>query len=202
MANSNTTNSYLTPPQLHGVRNSDGTYTLSELEMKAQSDFNYRVAKMLQGELNLKNLNADTNAVFNGKVSFVDLSDPSSATVIDGGHIATKTVSADKVSGGTLEGVIIISTGGGSGQRIAIQDGEIIIGDGAYGANLKFTGSYAILDGVLAPLKIATLSNMSIDSGGTIYIGTSSGYSGNVDIGKTGGTVNLVGNVYINGVLQ
>ena len=41
---------------------------------------------------------------------------------------------------------------------------------------------------------------MSIDSNGTIYIGASSGYSGNVNIGKSGGTVNINGTVRVNGV--
>lgn len=202
MSNANTTTSYLDPPQLIGRPNADGTISITPLELKKLNDYNYAVAKMLQGGLNLANLNADTNQVFTGMVTFTDLSDPTKSTVIDGSHITTGTLSADRVSGGTLEGATIISTGGGSGQLIIIQDGEIVIGDSAYGATLKFTGSYATLDGVLAPLKIATLSNMSIDSGGTIYIGASTGYSGNVDIGQSGGTVNLTGNVYINGVLQ
>ena len=200
MGNEKSTSSYLVPPQLHGTLNSDGTYSLSALELKSLNDYNYYVAKMLQGGLNLANLNKETNEVFTGMVKFVDLSDPTKSTVIDGSHITTGTLSADRVSGGTLEGVTILSTGGGSGQLIIIQDGEIVIGDSAYGATLKFTGSYATLDSVLAPLKIATLSNMSIDSGGTIYIGTSSGYSGNVDIGDGTGTINLNGTVLVNGV--
>ena len=202
MATSTSTTSYLDPPQLIGKQNADGTISLTPLELKRLNDYNYYVAKLIQGGLNLANLNKETNDVFTGMVTFTDLSDPTKSTVINGSHITTGTVSADRVSGGTLEGVTIISTGGGSGQLIIIQDGEIVIGDSAYGTNLKFNGTYAILDGVLAPLKISTLSNMSIDSGGTIYIGTSTGYSGNVDIGKTGGTINLVGDVYINGVLQ
>ena len=200
MASATSTGSWLDPPELHGKRNSDGTFTLEELELKKLNDYNRKVSKMIQGGLNLANLNKATNEVFTGMVTFVDLSDPNSTTVIDGGHIATKTLSADVVSGGTLEGVTIISTGGGSGQLIIIQDGEIVIGDSAYGANLKFNGTYAILDGALAPLKISTLSNMSIDSGGTIYIGASSGYSGNVDIGDGAGTINLNGTVLHNGV--
>lgn len=49
-------------------------------------------------------------------------------------------------------------------------------------------------------VKIESGSNMSIDSGGTIYIGTSYGSSGNVSIGQAGGTVNLIGDVRVNGV--
>ena len=200
MATATSTGSWLDPPELHGKRNSDGTFTLEELELKRLNDYNRKVAKMIQGGLNLANLNEATNETFTGMVKFVDLSDPTKSTVIDGSHITTGTISADRVSGGILEGVTIISTGGGSGQLIVIQDGEIVIGDSAYGATLKFTGSYATLDGVLAPLKLATLSNMSIDSGGTIYIGASSGYSGNVDIGDGTGTINLNGTVLHNGV--
>ena len=201
MSNANTTTSYLDPPQLIGRPNADGTISITPLELKRLNDYNYAVAKMLQGGLNLANLNADTNEVFTGMVTFTDLSTGGS-TVINGDNITTGTLSADRVRGGTLEGITIISAGGGSGQLVIIQDGEIVIGDSAYGANLKFNGTYAILDGVLAPLKISTLSNMSIDSGGTIYIGTSSGYSGNVEIGDGTGTININGSVYINGVLH
>ena len=192
MGTSNSTNSYLTPPQLMGSRNSDGTYTLSALDIKALNDFNYRVASMIQGELNLANLNKATNDVFTGKVSFIDLSDPTSETVINGGLITTGTVSADRLIGETLEGVIIISTGGGSGQRIAIQDGEIVIGDSVYGAVLKFDGAKVLLDSVTAPLKINSLVNMSIDAGGTIYIGTSN-VNQQIEIGSATATINLNG---------
>ena len=192
MANSNTTSSYLDPPQLHGKMNSDGTYTLSALEMKAQSDFNYRVAKMIQGGLNLANLNKETNEVFTGMVTFVDLSDPDSETVINGGNVKTGTMSADRVSGGILQGVTIISTGGGSGQQILIQDGEIIIGDGVYGAVLKFDGTKAILDSATAPLKINSAVNMSIDAGGTLYIGTSN-VGQPIEIGSATAIVNING---------
>ena len=49
------------------------------------------------------------------------------------------------------------------------------------------------------PLKIFGVGNMSIDASGKVYIGTASAASGNVDIGKTGGTVNLIGTVLKNG---
>ena len=192
MGTANSTNSYLTPPQLIGKENPDGTISFTPLEVKGLRDFCYRVSKMIQGELNLSNLNKATNETFTGMVKFVDLSDPNSTTVIDGGHIATKTVSADKVSGGTLEGVIIISTGGASGQRIAIQDGEIVIGDSVYGAVLKFDGAKVVLDSVTAPLKINSLVNMSIDAGGTIYIGTSN-VNQQIEIGSATATINLNG---------
>ena len=192
MGTANSTNSYLTPPTLRGKMNSDGTYTLSALDIKALNDFNYRVASMIQGELNLANLNKATNDVFTGKVSFIDLSDPTSTTVIDGGLIKTKTITADRVSGGTLEGVTIISTGGGSGQRIAIQDGEIVIGDSVYGAVLKFDGAKVLLDSVTSPMKINSLVNMSIDAGGTIYIGTSN-VNQQIEIGSATATINLNG---------
>ena len=192
MGTANSTNSYLTPPQLMGSRNSDGTYTLSALDIKALNDFNYRVASMIQGELNFANLNKATNDVFTGKVSFIDLSDPTSETVINGGLITTGVVSADRVSGGTLEGVTIVSTGGGSGQIITIQDGEIVIGDSVYGAVLKFDGTKVVLDSVTAPLKINSLVNMSIDAGGTIYIGTSN-VNQQIEIGSATATINLNG---------
>jgi hypothetical protein len=60
----NTTSFYLDPPQLIGRPNNDGTVTLTPLELKKLNDYNYAVAKMLQGNLNLANLNEDTQTVF------------------------------------------------------------------------------------------------------------------------------------------
>src|SRR5574344_603153 len=64
MANKTNTTSYLDPPSLIGRQNSDGTISLTPLELKRLNDFNYAVSKMIQGGLNLANLNADTNQVF------------------------------------------------------------------------------------------------------------------------------------------
>ena len=49
------------------------------------------------------------------------------------------------------------------------------------------------------PMKIESGSNLSIDASNTIYIGASSGYSGNVNIGQSGGTVNINGTLKNNG---
>ena len=64
MANTTNTTSYLDPPSLIGRQNNDGTISLTLLELKRLNDFNYAVSKMIQGGLNLANLNADTNQVF------------------------------------------------------------------------------------------------------------------------------------------
>ena len=64
MANTTNTTSYLDPPSLIGRQNNDGTISLTPLELKRLNDFNYAVSKMIQGGLNLANLNADTNKVF------------------------------------------------------------------------------------------------------------------------------------------
>ena len=64
MANTTNTTSYLDPPSLIGRQNNDGTISLTPLELKRLHDFNYAVSKMIQGGLNLANLNADTNQVF------------------------------------------------------------------------------------------------------------------------------------------
>ena len=212
MGNENTTSSYLDPPQLHGVQNKDGTYTLSALEMKKQSDFNYYVAKMLQGGLNLANLNEATNETFTGMVTFTDLS-TSGSTVINGDNITT----------GRLQGVELISINPTYNDIVDIKDGAIVFKNGttllaeitpsslgAYieagtGKRIYITGKVQVglydevaVDGSL--IKITSAGNMSIDSGGTIYIGASSGYSGNVDIGDGTGTINLNGTVLHNGV--
>ena len=63
MATATSTGSWLDPPELHGKRNSDGTFTLEELELKKLNDYNRKVSKMIQGGLNLANLNKETNEV-------------------------------------------------------------------------------------------------------------------------------------------
>lgn len=263
MATAKTTGSYLDPPQLHGVLNSNGTYTLSALELKALNDFNYYVAKMMQGGLNLANLNKATNQVFediDGNVTAVTVTAEGlttsvsnldnevstvkqtasslSATVtqvqttansasgtansayskaqsveltVDGFTVSdgygNTTINGDEIRSGTIEGVTLISNN--SVSEVEISGGEIQVQDpGSYVHYLRMgkmdlgTGTsqvciYAPYTGY--PLKLESRGNLSIDSGETIFIGSSSARSGNVTIGQAGGNVNIVGNVTVNG---
>lgn len=211
MGNENTTGSYLVPPQLHGKLNSDGTYSLSALELKSLNDYNYYVAKMLQGGLNLANLNKETNEVFTGMVTFTDLS--------TGGKT---TINGDNITTGTLTGIKIVSND--DGQIVELDNGTIYFKNGttplgeispsptlgifmeaASGKWLYLSGKVQVgmydevgVDGSV--VRLASSGNTSINSSGTTYIGTNASYSGNVDIGQAGGTINLNGDVYINGV--
>lgn len=262
MATAKTTGSYLDPPQLHGVLNSNGTYTLSALELKALNDFNYYVAKMMQGGLNLANLNKATNQVFedidgnvtavtvtaeglttsvsnlNNEVSTVKQTASSlSATVtqvqttansasgtassayskaqsveltVDGFTVSdgygNTTINGDKIRSGTIQGVEIISKGTSA---IVINEGTLSIWSdnpetNPYATRYSDIGYYngegkVFIESNGVPLKIDAGTNMSIDSGGTIFIGSSSARSGNVTIGQAGGNVNIVGNVTVNG---
>ena len=205
MGNENTTKSYLDPPQLKGVKNSDGTYTLSGADLQAQRDFNYYVAKMLQGGLNLANLNEATNETFTGMVKFVDLSDPTKSTVIDGSHITTGTISADRVSGGTLEGVTVISSSGTGSHGVELTNGGIyfVRSGGGYPSFMFFDGDdskmkFETLEYV--PLKVSSGDNMSIDAGAGfgIYIGVSNNGE-TIEIGSSTATVNINGAVSVNG---
>ena len=250
MATATSTGSWLDPPELHGKRNSDGTFTFEELEIKKLNDYNRKVAKMIQGGLNLANLNEVTNQVFtdiegnvtelsitaeglatsvsnlNGDVSTLEQTASGLTTSVSNlsGEVSsvsqtvnglgittsggTTYITGDHVKTGTLTGVNLESTGNVS--KIFVNEGAIEINDTT---PEPYTTQYAVIgysgyDGKLhietlsIPLKLLSGSNMSIDSNGKIYIGASSGYSGNVNIGQAGGAVNLVGNVYINGVLQ
>ena len=250
MANTNSTTSYLDPPQLIGRPNADGTISITPLELKRLNDYNYYVAKMLQGGLNLANLNKEVNTEFSnikGDVTELSITAEGIATsvsnlsgdvstleqtasglttsvsnlsgavstvsqTVDGLGVTTSGettyITGDHVKTGTLTGVNLESTGNVS--KIFVNEGAIEINDTT---PEPYTTQYAVIgysgyDGKLhietawIPLKIVSGSNMSIDSSGTIYIGSSAGYTGNVTIGQAGGAVNLVGNVYINGVLQ
>ena len=112
------------------------------------------------------------------------------------------TIDGDKIRSGTIEGVELISSSPYN-EKIYIADGEIVIGQSAYGARLRFDGSRVWLEGGLAPLKISSLVGLSIDAGhyNTLYLGTADGGC-NVSIGEVGKDIRLNGNVYINGVLQ
>ena len=249
MANTTNTTSYLDPPSLIGRQNNDGTISLTPLELKRLNDFNYAVSKMIQGGLNLANLNTDTNQVFtdiegnvttlqataeglqssvanaDGKattaqqtaeglsVSVSNLSGEVStvSATINGLNVTTSGgttyISGDHIKTGTIEGVDFISSNGAYMPIIEIQSGSILFGQdhGGFKGDLSFNVSDNLVwlrSYGSVPLKILSGTNMSIDAGGTIYIGASSGYSGNVNIGQSGGTVNLNGCVYINGVLQ
>lgn len=230
MANANATTSYLDPPQLIGRPNADGTISITPLELKKLNDYNYAVAKMIQGGLNLANLNKETNDVFTGMVTFTDL-ETGGSTTINGSNITTGTISADRVTGGTLEGVTIVSDN--DGEIVKLDNGAILFKNGtttlgqilpsptlgifmeaASGKWLYLSGdvqvgmydSVAINGSTISATSDSTIilvagTNMSLNADGTVYIGTSASHSGNVDIGRAGGTVHLVGDVYINGVL-
>ena len=284
MANTTNTTSYLDPPSLIGRQNSDGTISLTPLELKRLNDFNYAVSKMIQGGLNLANLNADTNQVFTdiegnvttlqataaGLQSSVASADGKATTaqqtadgvkvevdglksrntvtidstglyVTDAQGNSTKLV-GDQITSGTIKGVKLISKGGSN--SVTISDGQIELQYGSgttvlnqtvsgikISSNSYFGGGFevdmntinlsgptnifgslsaadATVSGDLTvaqnikskgAMKLNAGGNASFDSGGTIYIGASSGYSGNVSIGQSGGTVNINGTLKNNG---
>ena len=246
MANTTNTTSYLDPPSLIGRLNNDGTISLTPLELKRLNDFNYAVSKMIQGGLNLANLNADTNQVFTdieGNVTSVqataaglttrvssaegdissleqtasglsvrvsDVESRNTVTINANGMYVTDqngnttALTGDHIKSGTIEGVDFISSNGAYMPIIEIQSGSILFGQdhGGFKGDLSFNVSDNLVwlrSYGSVPLKILSGTNMSIDSGGTIYIGASSGYSGNVNIGQSGGTINLNGTVKNNG---
>lgn len=285
MANTTNTTSYLDPPSLIGRLNSDGTISLTPLELKRLNDFNYAVSKMIQGGLNLANLNADTNQVFTDiegnvttlqattkglqssvadaegkassaqqtadgvKVEVDGLKSRNTVTIDSTGLYVTNAagqttkLSGNQITSGTIEGVTLISKSGDS--AITITDGAIklqygsgstIISQGVSGASISsdsffggglsvkmnsvnLSGSVNLIGSLSAgdtnvggdltvaqninssgAMKLNAGGNASFDAGGTIYIGASSGYSGNVSIGQSGGTINLNGTVMVNGV--
>lgn len=224
MANTTNTTSYLDPPSLIGRQNSDGTISLTPLELKRLNDFNYAVSKMIQGGLNLANLNSDTNQVFtdiegnvtsvsetaaglsvsvsnlSGEVSTVSATVNGLDVTTNGG---TTYISGDHIKSGTIEGVTLLSINSNN-SMVKIYNGGIDLGEAPYynmgslyyDMNIGKVYLYSVPG---RPLKIESGSNLSIDASNTIYIGASSGYSGNVNIGQSGGTVNINGTLKNNG---
>ena len=215
----NTTSSYLDPPELRGVKNADGTFTLAELELKKLNDFNRKVSKMIQGGLNLANLNKETNQVFTdieGDVTELNVTaqgltldvgnlagDLTSLSVtVDGMRIADETGSYTIIDGGKME------SKSAGGYYAVVHDGTIELYADPYDPSTSLPkASFNIYDGKAVlqnmfsdfPLKIFGVGNMAIDASGKIYICTSSSASGNVDMGKTGGTINIIGTLLHNG---
>ena len=245
MANTTNTTSYLDPPSLIGRQNNDGTISLTPLELKRLNDFNYAVSKMIQGGLNLANLNADTNQVFTdieGNVTSVQATAAGLTTRVssaegdissleqtasglsvrvsgvesrntvtinaNGMYVAdqygnTTALTGNHIKSGTLEGVTLLSINSNN-SMVKIYNGGIDLGEAPYynmgslyyDMNIGKVYLYSVPG---RPIKIESGSNLSIDASDTIYIGASSGYSGNVNIGQSGGTINLSGTVKNNG---
>ena len=198
MGNENTTSSYLDPPQLHGVQNKDGTYTLSALEMKKQSDFNYYVAKMLQGGLNLANLNKETKQVFTdieGNVTTV--SETAAGLVVTVGDLSgdVSTISA------TVNGLSVADETGSytiiDGDKIVSKDhatnGIVEIKDG----NLSFKNGTTLL-GEITPdslgMYLAAGTGKWIYLDGNVQVGlyNTVGVNGSTIVIQSGTTLKLV----------
>ena len=116
----------------------------------------------------------------------------------------TTALTGDHIKSGTLEGVTLLSINSNN-SMVKIYNGGIDLGEAPYynmgslyyDMNIGKVYLYSVPG---RPIKIESGSNLSIDASGTIYIGASSGYSGNVNIGQSGGTVNINGTVMVNGV--
>lgn len=219
MGSATATTSYLDPPQLIGRPNADGTISITPLELKRLNDFNYAVAKMIQGGLNLANLNKEANQVFTdieGNVTELETTaqgltlsvsnlagDLTSLSVtVDGMRLADETGSYTIIDGGKMESKSV------GGYYATIHDGTIELYADPYNpgtslpkASFNIYSGSVLLQNMFSdfPLKIFGVGNMAIDASGKLYIATNTAASGNVDIGKSGGTINLIGTVRNNG---
>ena len=136
----------------------------------------------------------------------------------------TTKLSGNHITSGTIEGVTLLSKSGN--YSVKIEDAQVTLASpsgGGYvkadssgihvfggsvdgpGVSIDCNGGSFALDSAwqkmdATKIKLSTRGNASFDAGGTIYIGASSGYSGNVNIGQSGGTINLNGTVTVNGV--
>ena len=123
-------------------------------------------------------------------------------TVSDG--YGSTTINGDKIRSGTIEGVTLTSVDGDN-NMVRIMNGGITLGEAPYWP--KGYLYYDMDDGKVylysvpgRSIKIESGDGFSIDSLGTIYIGTNTEKSsGNISIGQAGGTVNLIGTVQVNG---
>jgi len=228
MASATSKDLYIPLQTIYGKPNADGTYTLTALDIKALNDNLYNIAKKIQGRLTLSDMTSDAAAILVTDDSItMEVSNGSESSTItiknNGISIAsvnvtftgmvtfsalagsgTTVINGDNITTGTIQGVTVRSYNPSAyTEEVVIDNGEILLGQSAFGGYLKFDGEKVYFGSVLSPLKIASMMNMSIDSvSGTVYIGSSADGSNQVYIGRPGGRVDLYGDVYINGVLQ
>lgn len=139
-------------------------------------------------QLDVGNLNGDLTSLSVTVDGMRVADETGSYTIIDG----DKLTSFDR---STLSWVVIEN-----GQVILQTQGQMPVGGLYFEAN---TSKIVLKSDWGMPLKIVSAWNLSIDSEGTIYIGASSGYSGNVNIGDGTGIININGAIVnINGVPQ
>ena len=216
MANTtNTTNttSYLDPPSLIGRQNSDGTISLTPLELKRLNDFNYAVSKMIQGGLNLANLNSATNKVItdlegnvtsvsetaaglsvsvsnlSGEVSTVSATVNGLDVTTSGG---TTYISGDHIKTGTIEGVTLISQ---KSDGIATDLQSVTIEDGAI--TLKNSeGDTATISEAISGFNIAVSSAFST---GVTVTASHSNFNGDVNVL---GDLNVAQNINSSGTMK
>lgn len=120
-----------------------------------------------------------------GLVSFSDLAG-NGTTTINGANIKTGTISADRVSGGTLEGVAILSNSPTTGNNVEIYDGDIIVGNGqGTGASFYYnTADGKVYLSANCILGIHSGGNMAITSDtGNIYLNGAHVYVNGTEIG-------------------
>ena len=152
------------------------------------------------------------NISFTGVVTFTDLR-TASGTVINGANISTGSITGDKIRGGTITGctiATILESSGSVGGEIKmfylLESNNFIAGGmrlddqggGADTAKYRMFLYTNTVGSVAFALKIQAAGNMSLESGGNMYLNA----SGSTGVSIAGAGIYLVGNVYINGVLQ
>ena len=176
MANTTNTTSYLDPPSLIGRQNSDGTISLTPLELKRLNDFNYAVSKMIQGGLNLANLNADTNQVF------TDIEGNVTTLQTTAAGLQSSVASADgkaTTAQQTADGVKVEVDGLKSRNTVTIDSTGLYVTD-AQGNTTKLSGNHITSD------TIEGVTLISNGTGATITIS-----DGSISFSGGGGSAKL-----------
>lgn len=255
MADAKSTSSYIPLTPIIGEKVGDDSYILHSKDIKNLNDTLYYMAKLIQGGLNLANLNAAANQVFTdieGNVTELTVTAEGLSTRVSSaeGNITTAQQTANSASitasnalgeaqqvkltvdglsvadeTGSytiIDGDKLVSKEHATSTIVEIENGGIKLKVGtALQGEIYGTGSgimispsqHLMLGGMVQvglgnedveingyPIRLVTAGNISANALGTIYIGTNASYSGNVDIGQTGGTINLNGTVKVNGV--
>ena len=169
-----------------GITKESVKQVVGGLEITAENNGMSSTIKLSSGEVDVSS--AQVNIT--GAVTFSDLSG-NGTTTINGANIKTGYLSADRVSGGTLQGVVVKSADYDSYTGVQIENGRVTVSSDPEGAKVQGTLKYDTandrvwLQSAICPMKIDSGSNISIDAaaGKVVYIGTS-GNGQTVQIGK------------------
>ena len=188
------------------------TATINGLTLSVTNGSESSVLRLMSGTAQL----SSANITFSGMVTFTDLANTGTGTVINGGNVSTGEISAISISACTIDGstvsgstfqTLLNSYGnvGGEIEMYYLAISPQYLAGGLrldnQGAGTSASSRYRLflytnsVAGVPFALKIDAAGDLSLEAGGSIFFSAPTA----ITIGSAGQTINLVGTVNVNG---